>query len=162
MYLHDGNGFKVCHMFSGEEGRKTLEEEILDGCGHRVHGYVQAIQVHVLIRKIILLFIKISASNLNIFIPISNSPPPPFLRIATFNKIFEEYPIVLQKCTLQRHHMKTTERIGTIRSMREIRLNFDTERKKWEVTVKIRTFKISVGRHLLYVVAAKQNLFSSN
>jgi hypothetical protein len=39
-------------VFCGEEGRKTLEEEILDGCGHGVHGYVQAVQVYVLIIKI--------------------------------------------------------------------------------------------------------------
>ncbi len=39
-------------MFCGEEGRKTLEEEILDGCGHGIHGNVQAVQVHILIRKI--------------------------------------------------------------------------------------------------------------
>jgi hypothetical protein len=41
-------------VFGGEEGRKTLEEEILDGCGHGVHGYVQAVQINILIRKIIL------------------------------------------------------------------------------------------------------------
>jgi hypothetical protein len=62
-------------VFGGEEGRKTLEEEILDSCGHGVHGYVQAVQVNILIRKMTLLTIKASVSNLNNFIPISNPPP---------------------------------------------------------------------------------------
>ncbi len=100
-------------MFGGEEGRKTLEEEILDSCGHGVHGYVQAVQVNILIRKMTLLTIKASVSNLNNFIPISN-PPPPFLRFAKFNKFSKEYPIYFKNVLFKDTISKTTGRLGNI------------------------------------------------
>jgi hypothetical protein len=53
-YLHDGDGLQVGHVLGRQQWWKTFEEEVLDGGGHGIHGYVQAVQVYILQQKTIL------------------------------------------------------------------------------------------------------------